>query len=194
LLFEVPMRVSVIAAVDRKGLIGDDRGLPWHLPADLRRFRDLTLGKPIILGRTTHEHIGRPLPGRQNIVLSRRPDGATAGCTVVNSLDEALRVAADTSEEAFVIGGGQVYREAIPRADRIYLTVVDGVFAGNTYFPLEELASGQWLVRQHEVRDIDAKNAYRHLFLVLDRRPPNESADGLFDIHATLAQQFVVNS
>jgi dihydrofolate reductase len=183
------MRVSVIVAMDRKGLIGDERGLPWHLPRDLRRFRDLTLGKPIIMGRTTHEYVGRPLPGRENIVLSRRPSLALPGCTAAHSLEEALRYAGGRAEEAFVIGGGEVYREALPRADRVCLTLVDGVFAGTTYFPFDLLEAGRWVVTHRELAEADAKNTFRHLFLVLERG--TDPARGQpFDLAATLAGPF----
>src|SRR5262249_28726996 len=135
------MRLSVIAAVDRNGLIGDERGLPWRLPRDLRRFRELTIGNPVVMGRTTPEHVSRALPGRQTPVLSPRPALALPGCTVVHSVEEAL-AAAGSAGEVFVIGGGEIYREALPRAGRIYLTVVDGVFQGNAYFPVELVRRG----------------------------------------------------
>jgi dihydrofolate reductase len=184
------MRVSIIVAMDRNGLIGDERGLPWHLPRDLRRFRDLTMGKPVIMGRTTHEHVGRPLPGRENIVLSRRPGFALPGCTVAPSLEIALRHAGECSEEAFVIGGGEVYRRALPRADRIYLTLVDGVFVGTTYFPGQSLAAGRWVEAHRELWEADDKNAFRHLFLVLDHA--TDPARGRpFDLAATLAGPFM---
>jgi dihydrofolate reductase len=186
------MRVSVMVAMDRRGLIGDERGLPWHLPRDLRRFRELTLGKPIIMGRTTHEHVGRPLPGRENIVLSRRPGLELPGCTVARSLEEALRCAAASAEEAFVIGGGEVYREALPRADRVCLTLVDGVFAGTTYFPREKMQAGRWVETRRELCEADEKNAFCHLFLELERfgtarNPPRGQP---FDLEATLAAPF----
>src|SRR4051812_6822233 len=119
------MRVSVIVALDRNGLIGDERGLPWRLPCDLRRFRELTLGQPIVMGRTTHEHIGRPLPGRQNVVLTRNPGRDFPGCTVASSLENALAAAGPDVEEVVIIGGAEVYRSALAIADRIYLTIVD---------------------------------------------------------------------
>ena len=150
------MRISVIAALDRNGLIGDERGLPWRLPRDLRRFRELTLGKPVIMGRTTHEHIGRPLDGRLNIVLSRSMSRNLPGCTVVGSFDDSLRVAGTATEEAFVIGGGEVYRQAVPRADRLHLTIVEGDFTGTTYFPTEVVRPHEWVVMQRQVFEADA--------------------------------------
>jgi dihydrofolate reductase len=180
------MRISVIVAMDRKGLIGREGGLPWHLPSDLRRFRQLTIGKPVIMGRTTHEHIGKPLPGRENIVLSRSPGSAMAGCFGARSLDEALGAAGD-ADEVFVIGGATVYRAALPRADRIYLTLVDGVFTGTTYFPTEMVHPGDWVVGRRELCEADAKNPYRHLFLVLDRAEPGAPPGQAIDLTATLA-------
>jgi dihydrofolate reductase len=183
------MRISVIAAVDRRGLIGDERGLPWHLPRDLRRFRNLTLGKPVIMGRTTHEHVGRPLPGRQNIVLSRNPDRSFPGCALAHSFAEALQVSGD-AEEAFVIGGAALYREALPRADRLYLTLVDGQFSGTTYFPCELVKTGEWVVSQREVCESDEKNPHRHLYLVLQRAAPGGALTTSFDLSAILAAPF----
>src|SRR5690242_15834273 len=124
------MLVSIIAALDRRGLIGAEAGLPWHLPGDLRRFRTITWGKPIIMGRTTFELIGKPLPGRVNIVLSRSPVYSPPGCRVARTLQEALSLAEDClaasgGNEVMIIGGGKVYAEAIERWDRLYLTVVE---------------------------------------------------------------------
>jgi dihydrofolate reductase len=180
------MRLSVIAAVDRNGLIGDERGLPWRLPRDLRRFRELTMGNPVVMGRTTHEHVGRALPGRHNLVLSRRPDLALPGCTVVHSLEDAME-AAGGATEVFVIGGGEIYREALPRAGRIYLTVVDGVFQGNAYFPVELVRRGEWVVTNREVCEADEKNPYRHVFYVLDRGHGGGVTGVPFDLKAALA-------
>ncbi|MDX1687598.1 MAG: dihydrofolate reductase, partial [Candidatus Promineifilaceae bacterium] len=110
-------RISLIAALDRNGVIGDDGRIPWRLPADLKYFKRVTMGKPLIMGRKTYESIGRPLPGRQNIVLTRQRDYRAPGCTVVHSLEEALAAAGD-AEEVMVAGGGSVYRQFLPRADR----------------------------------------------------------------------------
>jgi dihydrofolate reductase len=167
------MIVSLIGAMDRAGLIGDAHGLPWRLPRDLKRFRALTWGKPVIVGRTTHELVGA-LPGRHHIVLSRRPDPPRSGCPVAASLDDALRQAADHltatgGDEVVVIGGGQVYHEALPRAERVYLTVVDGVFAGDTYFPWQGLCEG-WHVVDEEICPADEKNPYTHRFFRLERK------------------------
>jgi dihydrofolate reductase len=187
------MRISVIAAIDRNGLIGNERGLPWHLPRDLRRFRDLTLGKPIIMGRTTHEHIGRPLPGRRNIVLTRKKGASIPGCSVASSLDEALQLAGEAAEEVFAIGGAELYRIALPRADRLYLTIVDGVFQGKTYFPRESLHLHCWIVKSHTLSEPDGKNVHRDLFVQLERQDPPGQTDECFDLSATLAAPFAAS-
>ena len=143
------MLVSMIAAMDGRGLIGDENGLPWRLPNDLRRFRSHTWGKPIIMGRKTFEHIGKPLPGRLSIILSQNPTQQPPGCQVARTLQEGLSFAADHlattwGNEAIIIGGGKVYAEAIHCWDRLYLTLVEGQFQGNTYFPVRELLQQRW--------------------------------------------------
>jgi dihydrofolate reductase len=161
--------------MDRRGLIGDERGLPWHLPKDLRRFREYTWGKPIIMGRATFELIGRPLPGRLNIVLTHNPHYSAPGCRVVRSLDEALAVAEDHlaatgGEEAVIIGGAQVYTQAMQRWDRLYLTVVEGEFKGTAYFPLGELLRQTWRpLREPEAHPADEKNPHGHSFHIIER-------------------------
>jgi dihydrofolate reductase len=164
------MRMSLIVAMSESGLIGTDKGLPWHLPADLKRFKTLTWGKPIIMGRRTHELIGRPLPGRLNIVVSRQPGYAAEGCEVVHSLDEALALASNTPDEIMIVGGAQIYREALPLCQRVYLTVVEGQFEGDTFFP-GELSSADWETISEERFPADAKNPRAHRFAVLERLP-----------------------
>lgn len=128
-------RLSLIAAVARNGVIGRDNALPWRLPEDLRHFKAVTLGHPIVMGRKTWESLGRPLPGRQNIVVTRRTDyDIPTGCTVVNSLAEALDAAAGT-DEVFLIGGADLYAQGLPLADRLYLTEIDADFDGDAWFP-----------------------------------------------------------
>jgi dihydrofolate reductase len=180
------MQLSLIVAMDRNGLIGSESGLPWHLPGDLRRFRDLTLGKPIIMGRTTHEQIGRPLPGRHNIVLSRK-DVAFPGCTVASTFEDGLRIARPEGDEVFVIGGGNVYREAVARAGRIYLTIVDGRFSGTTWFPIDEFERFAWSETARQSFCSDDRNAYSHLFLVLDRVDSQTGGSARFDLRAALS-------
>jgi dihydrofolate reductase len=139
--------LSLIVAMARNRVIGRDGKLPWRLPADLQRFKALTLGHHIIMGRRTWESIGRPLPGRVSIVVTRNPAYSAAGATVVNSLADALMLAGDDSE-AFVIGGGEMYREALPLADRIYLTELQADFPGDALFP--PLAPGAWRAARSE--------------------------------------------
>jgi dihydrofolate reductase len=168
------MRVSIIAAMDRRGLIGDETGLPWHLPKDLRRFRAYTWGKPVIMGRRTFKLIGKPFPGRFNIVLTRDYGYVAAGCQVAHSFEQALSAAEERStesgnDEVMVIGGGEVYRKAIQLCDRLYLTLVEGSFQGTTRFPVEEFGLLAWPPAHLEVSPPDERNPHKHLFLILER-------------------------
>ncbi len=133
--------ISLVVAVAENGVIGSRGRLPWHLPADLRHFRKLTMGKPVVMGRKTFESIGRPLPGRRNIVITRQPDWCPAGVSVAHSFEEAVRLAGPVPE-VMVIGGAQVYAEALPQAQRIHLTRVHARPAGDTRFP--DIDDGQW--------------------------------------------------
>jgi dihydrofolate reductase len=127
-------RLTIIVARARNGVIGRDNALPWHLPEDLRHFKATTLGHPVLMGRRTFESIGRPLPGRRNIVITRDPAWFHEGCERAGSLDDAIQACADVPE-AFVIGGGQVYLEALPRADVLQVTEVDTEPDGDAFFP-----------------------------------------------------------
>jgi len=162
--------VSFLAAMDRNLVIGDEKGIPWHLPADLKRFRKLTLGKPIVMGRTTFEHIGKPLDKRVNIVLSRRPKFRADGVVVARSMDEAIRLAGDVPE-LVVIGGGAVFAAALPMASRMYLTFVEGEFRGTAYFPrLVPTPSGSvWTEVHREWHPADEKNPFAHHYVVVER-------------------------
>ena len=160
--------ISLIVAMDRNRLIGRGNALPWHLPADLAHFKSITMGKPIVMGRKTYESIGRPLPGRHNIVISRNPDFSAPGCTVVASVDAALAAAGDVPE-IMVIGGAQLYAELLPRAQRIYLTRVDAVFEGDAWFPA--LDARVWRECQHAEHAPDDRNPHAYAFLVLERVP-----------------------
>ena len=128
------MIISIIAAMTDNRVIGRDNAIPWHIPADMQRFRAITMGHPLIMGRKTFESIGRPLPGRKTVILTRIPDYRAEGSIVVHSLRKALDECAG-ADEVFICGGGEVYREALPLASRIYLTVVHGEVAGDTLFP-----------------------------------------------------------
>lgn len=159
-------RITQVVAMAENRVIGRDNALPWHLPADLAHFKRLTMGKPIVMGRKAFEAIGRPLPGRHNIVLTRNRGYAAEGCTVVHTLDEAI-VAAGDVEEVAVIGGEQIYRQFLPRADRIHLTVVHAEVDGDTWFP--PLEEGAWRTVGREFRPADDKNPYAMSFLQLER-------------------------
>lgn len=148
----VKPRISIIVAVAENGVIGRAGGLPWRLPADLRRFRERTMGHPVIMGRRTWESIGRPLPGRRNIVVTRTPGFRAPGAEIAGSLEEALRLAGDT-DEIFVIGGAQLYAEALPRADRIYMTRVRAAPEGDAWFPPWNPAEWVELGRAHHPAD-----------------------------------------
>lgn len=127
--------ISLIVAAAHDGVIGREGGMPWHLPADLRHFKALTLGKPVLMGRKTLQSIGRPLPGRRNIVISRDQGFRPHGVETARSLDEAIRMAGEGCGEIMVIGGGEIYRAALPLARRIYLTEIDMAVTGDTHFP-----------------------------------------------------------
>ena len=159
--------LSLIVAVADNGVIGSKGALPWHLPDDLAHFKRTTLGKPVIMGRRTFVSIGRALPGRQNVVVSRDPDFSARGCLVARDLDEALGLYA-TAPEQIVIGGASLYEEALPRAQRIYLTRVHASPPGDVYFP--KLDPGQWgesLVSEHLA---DARHQYAFSIYLLVRR------------------------
>ncbi len=160
------MRISLIAAMDRNRLIGAENRLPWHLPADLQHFKALTMGKPIIMGRRTFESLGRPLPGRHNIVITRDSAFGAEACTVVHSVEQAL-AAASRHPEAMVIGGAALYGQLLGRAERLYLTLVDGEFEGDVFFPA--LAADEWREIERQNRDADVRNPYAFSFVVLER-------------------------
>jgi len=159
------LRLSLVAAIARNRVIGIGGRLPWHLPEDLRRFKRLTLGAPVIMGRRTHESIGRPLPGRRNIVVTRQAAARWAGCTVVPSLPAALALAADASE-AFVIGGAELYAEALPHASRLYLTLIDATYDGDTWFPAFEAVAWREVSREPGT----AESGLPYSFVTYERR------------------------
>ena len=161
--------ISIIAAVDDEGVIGKDNKLPWHLPADLKWFKEKTLGKPVIMGRETCESIRRPLPGRRNIVLSRAWKMAPPGFELAHSAEDALRLAG-SAPEVMVAGGAQVFEAFLPLAGRIYLTEVRHVFEGDTLFP--KLDRSLWKEQFREDRPADAQNAFPMTFSILERTAP----------------------
>jgi dihydrofolate reductase len=159
--------ISFVVAMDRNRLIGRDNGLPWHLPPDLKHFKSVTMGKPVIMGRKTHQSIGRPLPGRRNIVISRNASYKAEGCEVVGSLEQALAITAD-AEEAMIIGGMTIYQSAMSFVQRLHLTLIDAEFEGDAWFP--EYDPAAWKVtaeERHRHQDGDQEFEYR--FVQLDR-------------------------
>ncbi|OCQ50796.1 Dihydrofolate reductase [Photorhabdus australis subsp. thailandensis] len=160
------MNISLIAALAMDRIIGMDKTMPWNLPGDLAWFKRNTLNKPVIMGRVTYESIGRPLPGRLNIVLSNQP-GDDERVTWVSSVDEALAVAGD-AEEIMVIGGGKIYNQFISLANRMYLTHVDAEVIGDTYFP--DYEPDEWDSEFTEYHDADELNSHSYCFEVLQRR------------------------
>ena len=164
------MTALIVATADN-GVIGRQGQLPWHLPLDLKHFKQLTLGHPVLMGRRTWESIGRPLPGRANIVITRQPDWAAPGCEVAHSLAEALTLAATRSggELVCVIGGGEIYQAALPAADVVYLTEVHhAVPDGDAFFP--PLSPTDWREETRERHEADEKHAHAFSFVTLRRR------------------------
>ena len=159
-------RIALIAALAENRVIGRKNRLPWRLPADLRRFKSVTMGKPVIMGRKTYESIGKPLPGRSNIVVTRDPDYRAQGCQVVHSLDQALEAGAGHAE-VMVIGGAELYRQALGRAQRMYLTLVRAEVEGDTLFP--DIEPQQWRELERESHRADEKNQYDYDFVILQR-------------------------
>jgi dihydrofolate reductase len=161
------MIVSQIVAVGRRNEIGKDGKMPWHLPADLQHFKRNTLGKPVLMGRKTLAAIGRPLPERRNLVLTRDKTFTASGCETVTSLDEAI-ARAGAAPELMVIGGGEVYRLAWDRTDRIYLTRIEADVEGaDTFFPAVD--DGRWKEASREDHQVDARNPFDYSFRVLER-------------------------
>ncbi len=160
------MIVSVIAATSEDGVIGLGGDLPWHLSADLRRFRRLTTGHHIIMGRKTYDSLGRPLPDRTSVVITRNVDYRPADVVTVHSLEEAFEASAG-DDEVFVIGGGQIYAQAMSLADRLHLTTVFGQFTGDTHFPDWDLS--EWRCVERTEHSADEKNPYDYRFEQFDR-------------------------
>ena len=169
---KITPRLALIAAMTRDRVIGRQNSLPWRLPADMRRFRELTTGHPVLMGRKTFESLGRPLPNRTNIVLTSDRSYAGPGCVAAHSLDQAIAIATkhltQDRPEIFVIGGENLYRQTLVRANRLYLTQIEATIDGDAWFP--EFAQEAWEVLARETRLADEKNAYDCVFLTLERR------------------------
>jgi len=162
------MKISMIAAMAEDRVIGINNTLPWKLPNDMKWFRQQTMGKPIVMGRKTFESFGaKPLPGRQNIIITRDKAYQADDCDVVHSIEEALEVAAD-AEEVMIIGGASFYEQMLPKADRLYLTFVHANIEGDAWFPQWDYED--WLENFREFYPIDDVNPLDHSFVILDRR------------------------
>ena len=160
------MRLSIVVAMDDNRLIGSKNQLPWHLPADLAYFKKLTTGKSILMGRKTYDSIGRPLPNRRNIVITRNSNISIPGCEVVSSIDHALELT-KKDPEVMVIGGASLCEQLLPKINRLYITKIDGVFEGDVFFPKYD--DFNWLEVSCESHPKDSSNAYSYKFIVLDR-------------------------
>lgn len=160
------MIISLIVAMDQNRVIGLNNQTPWRLPADLKYFKKTTMGKPIIMGRKTYESIGRPLPGRKNIIVTRNRHFKAEGCIVVHSIEDALSAAGEG--EVMVIGGAQLYEQLLPVADRLYVTLLETQFEGDTYFP--EIDDEDWLEISREENKPSADIPFQYSFIVLERR------------------------
>ncbi|WP_251552358.1 dihydrofolate reductase [Neobacillus muris] len=165
--------ISFIVAMDRNGVIGKDNQLPWHLPEDLKFFKQVTMGHPIAMGRKTHQSIGRALPGRENIVITRQPSFHSEGCTVVNSVEEFVQYCRGRNEEIFVIGGAEIFKETFPFADRLYITFINEEFEGDTFFPKFELI--EWELVSSQIGNKNEKNPYDYEFRTYVRKTSGHS-------------------
>lgn len=161
------MIVSLIVAASQNGVIGRDNRLPWRLPADLAYFKHLTMGYPVLMGRKTHQSIGKPLPGRTNIVVTGQPDYQAEGCLLTHSIEAALEFCRDETE-IFVIGGATIYQQMLARAHKIYLTVIYHDFEGDTF--LFAYDKSDWAEVSRADCEPDEKNKYAYSFLVLERQ------------------------
>jgi dihydrofolate reductase len=166
------MIISLLVAMSKNRVIGRANALPWHLPEDMKFFKRITMGKPVVMGRATYESIGKPLAGRANIVITRNSDYAAEGIHVVNSVDDALALSAqltapDLDTEIMVIGGAQIFAQTLPIAHRIYLTELNTIIEGDVYFP--EFPRDQWTEVARENRPATEANPYTWSFLILER-------------------------
>ncbi len=161
------MIISMIAAMGKNRELGLNNELLWKLPADMKFFRETTMGKPIIVGRKTYESFGgKPLPGRKNIVITTASDYQSEGATIVHSIEDAIAEASD-AEEIMIIGGASFYQQMLPKSDRLYLTYVNGEFKADSWFP--EFDSTEWIEKSHKDCKADEKNSYDYSFVILER-------------------------
>lgn len=161
-----PSRVSIIVAMAKNRVIGAANGIPWHLPNELKLFKSVTIGHPIVMGRRTYESINRLLPGRTTVIVTRQPGYQVPGAIIAHSLEDAI-AACPAEDEIFVIGGGELYKSALPMADRIYLTTVDAAPDGDTFMP--EFDLGEWRETSSQSYPADNEHRYAYRFAVYDR-------------------------
>lgn len=161
------MIISLVAAASDNNVIGKNGALPWRMPADMKFFKNLTMGHTIIMGRKTYESMGRPLPGRKNIVITRNKNFKAEGCTVLSSLNEAFDMFTE-EKEVFIIGGAEIYKAAMPLADKIYLTRVHCMVEGDAHFV--QLPEKEWVEAEHSNYPSDDKNPYSYSFIELVRK------------------------
>ncbi len=166
------MDISIVVAMDKKGVIGLKGALPWRLSADLKHFKAITMGKPLIMGRKTHTSIGRPLPGRKNIVITHSQDFKAEGCVVVHSLDDAFQVA-DGVNEVMIMGGSSIYNQALARTDRLYVTEVHADVEGDVYFP--EFDKDEWKEFERQEYTAGENNEFDYSFVGLERIQVSDS-------------------
>ncbi|KOP83126.1 dihydrofolate reductase [Cytobacillus solani] len=160
--------ISLMWAMDNNHVIGYNNQLPWHLPEDLKFFKRTTMGHPIAMGRKTWDSIGRPLPGRENIVITRNPEFTCEGCTVLNSVEALLEYSRQKEEEIFVIGGAEIFKLILPDADKLYLTRIYDEFKGDTFFPALNLEEWSLLSREKGIKD--EKNPYDYEFMIYEKK------------------------
>jgi dihydrofolate reductase len=160
--------ISFIVAMDTKSAIGKNNELPWHLPADLSFFKKVTMGNPIVMGRKTFESIGKALPGRENVVVTRDRHYKAEDCTIIHSVDKISEIERNSNEEVFVIGGAEIFKETFPFADRLYITMIEEEFDGDTFFP--PFNPDEWELKSRKKGPKDDKNPYDYYFLTYDRK------------------------
>lgn len=160
------MIVSILVAKSKNDVIGKNNQLPWHLPADLKHFKDLTMGHHMIMGRKTFESIGKPLPGRTSVIITRQKDYKAPGCIVVSSIEDALKACVN-DDEVFIIGGGEIFKETMNTADKIYLTEIGEEFEGDVFLPKIDLL--KWKLIQKQTFKPDEKNKYGYCFCEYER-------------------------
>ena len=161
------MQLSIIVAMDRNRVIGNNDSLPWHISADLKNFKKITMGKPIVMGRKTHESIGIPLPGRENIIITRDKTYQAEGCTVLNSVEEIFDYCKGV-EEVMITGGSEIYKHTLDQATHLYLTEVHTEVEGDTFFP--EFERIEWNEVSREEFAADEKNDFDYSFVVLEKK------------------------